>query len=130
MSTAYAPAAVEMAFWQDNRNFAEAFNRVLFDGRAFFRAEDLEDSQMPDGLRYPHAPILTLRTAPVPGDDKRFRIVKHIKKMRLTLSLVVIPDREGTSTSHTDHARSLITVFLYGKDPSGVKNIVSHAKSG
>ena len=98
------------AYLQDNRNFAELFNKALFDGRQFFRADELTDCATPQLSNY--TAFYSTRSGNISEAPERFRIAKRLNRMRLTLLLVVLQGEEGVTASFTDHARSIVTVSV------------------
>ena len=98
------------AYLQDNHVFAALFNRALFDGRQFFRADELTDCALPQ-LSY-YAAFYNTRAGSIEEAPELFRIAKRLNRMRLTLLLVVLKGEEGVTASFTDHARSIVTVSI------------------
>ncbi|MBR5969754.1 MAG: hypothetical protein IK016_05330 [Lachnospiraceae bacterium] len=79
------------SYWRDNHRFTDLFNAVLFDGRAFFKPDDLEDvsedeedALLPaDGYRTP---------VEIRGGIPTVRVIKRSRKYGASFVLLAVGD--------------------------------------
>ncbi|MBR0091565.1 MAG: hypothetical protein IJP92_07690 [Lachnospiraceae bacterium] len=84
----FRSCGIHKSYWHDSERFADLFNAVLFDGRSFFRAEDLEDvADSDEESSYPaeqHNHAVDIR-----GGDACIRILKRSRKYGAAFVLLI-----------------------------------------